>query len=186
MDLRLTRAELLIASREFLKARGIPVESDGALVVLNPDGSEITGEFLVEVRGITLMLQTPRSAAPAPRGRSAERRQEPEPSFPSTPDETGVEEEEENEEGESDENALDDAAAAGLDGADDDETSDFSDEKTLRELAAMMSADDKKSAKALDKHLKQGGSLTRSPTKSRAFTSLREAGKGPGDMNGEF
>lgn len=187
MDIRLKREDILNAIREDLKSRGLaPSERTSLVLLIN--GSEITDEFLVEVRDVDLPSK---SSAPTPRApRATVRAEQPPPAF--VPEETGEERElgdpfEEQAGGEETDNdqGVDDAIEEALNNGGDDQ-GDFSDDQNLRGLLDMMSPKDRQKAVALQKKQSKGHSLTRAPTAVKTFRSLREAGKAPGDIGDEI
>lgn len=176
ITMRLPKAEQLAALKEYLAKRNINLGEAGGIVFVHPDGTEVTEEFLVEVRDISLLPAVPLPLAP--RQRPVSFAQPSANEFPGESDDEGGEDAESR------------AIRGGLETAGQDEDADhhedFSTDKTKDDLLRMMSPADRRSVKNLETRLKNGGSLTRAPTRTRVFSSLSDAGKGPGDMSDEI
>lgn len=193
MDIRLKSDDFKSSVSEDMKQRGFVFNENTKLVII-VNGSEVTEDFVVEVRDIDLPSK---SAAPPSRlQRAASRAVVPSSDFvPGNPgsDEESLDPfgEQAGEEETGNDQGVDASISEGLDNPEDgsetegSDLSDFSDEKNLGELARMMSPKDRQKALNLQRRQQNGHSLTRAPTESKSYRSLRAAGKEPGDISGE-
>lgn len=192
MDIRLKREDLLNSVKADLESRSLVMTERTAFVVLI-NGTEVTGDFLVEVRDIDLPSKSQPQAQPVRAPRRAPKGEPEAASFSSEPTkevedlsnpfgESAVEEGTENDP------EVEQSIADGLDngGEDVNDLSDFSDDKNLQELLKMMAPEDRKKAVARKQRQDQGHSLTRAPTQSRVYNSLKDAGKEAGEIGDEI